>query len=260
MAHLLNAEGITVTFAARALLDGVSLGLDDGDRVGVVGRNGDGKSTLLRVLARRQEPDAGRVTYSGGVVLGMLGQIDDLDPATDVGSAVLGTVPEHVWAADAAVRDVLTGLLGGLDASAVGGLAAPVGELYALVADPRRHHELDGSGTVRDNIKAPAELAVGAKFSTHMKMYGLPYRITSTVTALKPNEVVEWRHPLGHRWRWEFESLSPTLTRVTETFDYSDAGTIKNKLRYYERIGAKKGNAAGIEATLARLRDRYAAR
>jgi polyketide cyclase/dehydrase/lipid transport protein len=139
-------------------------------------------------------------------------------------------------------------------------VAAPAGELYALVADPRRHHELDGSGTVRDNIKAPAKLAVGSKFSTHMKMYGLPYRITSTVTALTPNEVVEWRHPVGHRWRWEFEALSPTLTRVTETFDYSDAGAIKNRLKYYERIGAKKGNAAGIEATLARLRDRYATR
>ncbi|HYJ75585.1 MAG TPA: ATP-binding cassette domain-containing protein, partial [Kineosporiaceae bacterium] len=67
MAHLLNAEGVTVSFAARRLLDGVSLGLDDGDRVGVVGRNGDGKSTLLRVLARRQAPDAGRVTHSTGI-------------------------------------------------------------------------------------------------------------------------------------------------------------------------------------------------
>ncbi|WP_156686101.1 SRPBCC family protein [Mycobacterium sp. Marseille-P9652] len=139
-------------------------------------------------------------------------------------------------------------------------VAAPAGELYAMVADPRRHHELDGSGTVRDNVTCPANLAVGSKFSTKMKMYGLPYRITSTVTALKPNEVVEWRHPMGHRWRWEFEALSPTLTRVTETFDYRDAGAIKNGLKYYERIGARKGNTEGIEATLARLRDRYGAR
>ncbi|MGO8767407.1 SRPBCC family protein [Mycobacterium sp.] len=138
-------------------------------------------------------------------------------------------------------------------------VAAPVEELYALAADPRRHRELDGSGTVRDNVKAPVKIAVGSKFSTKMKMYGLPYRITSTVTALRPNEVVEWRHPMGHRWRWEFEALSPTLTRVTETFDYRD-GAIKNKLKYYERIGARKANTAGIEATLARLRDRYAAR
>jgi len=138
-------------------------------------------------------------------------------------------------------------------------VAAPAAELFAFAADPRRHRELDGSGTVRDNIKMPAELVVGSKFSTKMKMFGMPYRITSTVTALKPNELVEWRHPVGHRWRWEFESLSPTLTRVTETFDYHDAGALKNRLKYYEWIGARKANTAGIEATLAKLRDRYAA-
>lgn len=137
-------------------------------------------------------------------------------------------------------------------------VAAPAAELFALVADPRRHHELDGSGTVRDNISVPAQLVEGSKFSTHMKMFGLPYRITSTVTALTQNELIEWRHPLGHRWRWEFEKLSPTLTQVTETFDYRDAGTIKNKLNYYERMGFAKANASGIEATLSKLRDRFA--
>ena len=139
-------------------------------------------------------------------------------------------------------------------------VAAPAAELYALAADPRRHAELDGSGTVRDNIEMPPQLVVGSKFSTKMKMYGVPYRITSTVTALKPNELVEWRHPVGHRWRWEFEALSPNLTRVTETFDYRDAGQVKNKLKYYERMGFRKGNAGGIEATLAKLRDRDAAK
>ncbi len=137
-------------------------------------------------------------------------------------------------------------------------VAAPAAELFAMAADPRRHHELDGSGTVRDNIKAPAKMAVGSKFSTKMKMYGLPYRITSTVTGLKTDELVEWRHPFGHRWRWEFEALSPTLTRVTETFDYSDAGGLKNGLKYYERMGYAKGNGAGIESTLTKLRGRYA--
>lgn len=91
-----------------------------------------------------------------------------------------------------------------------------------------------------------------------MKLFGLPYRITSRVTALKPNELVECSHPLGHRWRWEFESLSPTLTRVTETFDYHAAGAIKNGLKFYEMTGFAKSNAAGIEATLAKLSDQYA--
>jgi ATPase subunit of ABC transporter with duplicated ATPase domains len=149
MAHLLNAEGVTVTFAARTLLDGVSLGLDDGDRVGVVGRNGDGKSTLLRVLARRQAPDRGRVTHSGGVTLGMLSQADDLDAEADVRTAVVGDVPDHVWAADAGVRDVLTGLLGGLDAPAVGGLGATVGRLSG---GQRRRVALASLLTRRDDL------------------------------------------------------------------------------------------------------------
>jgi ATP-binding cassette subfamily F protein uup len=139
MAHLLNVEGVTVAFAARRLLDGVSLGLDDGDRVGVVGRNGDGKSTLLRVLARRQAPDSGRVTHSSGTTVGMLAQTDELDPALPVRTAVVGDAPEHTWAAEAAVRDVFAGLLGGLDAQAVGGLEAPVA---ALSGGQRRRVEL----------------------------------------------------------------------------------------------------------------------
>jgi Polyketide cyclase / dehydrase and lipid transport len=136
-------------------------------------------------------------------------------------------------------------------------VSAPAGELFAIVADPRRHHELDGSGTVGDNIRAPERLELGSRFSTKMKMFGLPYRITSTVTALKPDELIEWRHPVGHRWRWEFTAITPTSTRVTETFDYRDAGSVVNGLKYYEATGFVKRNATGIEATLTRLRDRY---
>ena len=66
------------------------------------------------------------------------------------------------------------------------------------------------------------------------------------------------RHPVGHHWRWEFEALSPTRTRVTETFDYRDTGRVKDGLKYYERMSFAKRNAAGIEATLSKLRDRYA--
>jgi Polyketide cyclase / dehydrase and lipid transport len=134
---------------------------------------------------------------------------------------------------------------------------APAAELFELVANPRRHHEVDGSGTVGENIEAPAKLVPGARFSTKMKMFGVPYRITSVVTALKPDELIEWRHPVGHHWRWEFTELTPTTTKVTETFDYTDAGAIKERLKYYRRMGFAKGNAKGIEATLRKLRDRY---
>jgi hypothetical protein len=134
---------------------------------------------------------------------------------------------------------------------------APAAELFAIVADPRRHHELDGSGTVRDNIRAPAQLTAGAQFCTKMRMFGMPYRITSTVTALEPDRLIEWRHPVGHRWRWEFAAVTPTVTRVTETFDFRDAGQLKNRLHYYQRMGFVRRNAVGIEATLNRLHDRY---
>ena len=138
-------------------------------------------------------------------------------------------------------------------------VAAPAAELFAVVADPRRHHEIDGSGTVRTNVSAPAELTVGSRFSTKMRMFGIPYRITSTVSALKPGELVEWRHPFGHHWRWEFEAISPALTRVTETFDYRGTGAIKDRIGYYDRLGFAKANASGIEATLNRLQQRYPA-
>jgi hypothetical protein len=90
-----------------------------------------------------------------------------------------------------------------------------------------------------------------------MTMFGMPYRITSTVTEFKSDQLIEWRHPLGHRWRWEFAAVTPTTTRVTETFDYRDTGPVKDRLKYYELTGFAKRNAAGIEATLSRLRDRY---
>ena len=135
---------------------------------------------------------------------------------------------------------------------------APAADLFAIVADPRRHHELDGSGTVGKNIRAPQRLVAGARFTTKMRMFGVPYRITSTVTAMKPDELIVWRHPVRHHWRWEFAAITPTITRVTETFDYRDTGLLKDRLKYYERTGFAKRNAAGIEATLTKLRSSYA--
>ncbi|HVQ97962.1 MAG TPA: SRPBCC family protein [Mycobacterium sp.] len=134
---------------------------------------------------------------------------------------------------------------------------APAGELFAIVANPRRHRELDGSGTVRDNVYGPERLSESARFSTKMTMFKVPYRITSTVTALEPDQLIEWRHPMGHRWRWEFAAVGPATTRVTETFDYRRVGPIKDRINWYELTGFAKRNAAGIENTLRRLRDRY---
>ncbi|WP_158583031.1 SRPBCC family protein [Nesterenkonia natronophila] len=101
---------------------------------------------------------------------------------------------------------------------------APADELYTLVADPHRHHEFHGSQTVQARARGPRELTNGARFSVHMRKYGLPYRLPLRVTqARRPTSatpgIVEWRQPTGHRWSWEFEPLDAASTRVTESYD-----------------------------------------
>ena len=107
----MGAEALRVEYPTRVVLDGVTVGVSDGDRIGVVGRNGDGKSTLLRILAGKQEPHDGRVTRRGGVTLGMLDQADHLQTGLTVIETVVGDRPEHEWAGDRNVRDVLAGLI-----------------------------------------------------------------------------------------------------------------------------------------------------
>ncbi|MGW6279970.1 ABC-F family ATP-binding cassette domain-containing protein [Kribbella sp. NPDC055071] len=119
--NLVNLEAVSKGFATRTLLDSVSLGVGRGERIGVVGRNGDGKSTLLRLLARREEPDSGRVTLNRDLRLGYLGQSDDLDPEVTVLHAVLGDVETYTWAADPRARSVMEHLLGGVDHQALVG-------------------------------------------------------------------------------------------------------------------------------------------
>ncbi|MGV9193503.1 ABC-F family ATP-binding cassette domain-containing protein [Microbacterium sp. MC2] len=118
MAHLLGAEALHLEYPTKVVFDGVSLGVDEGDRIGIVGRNGDGKSSLMAMLAGRREPDSGRVTVRGGVRIGMLDQADVLDDDGTVRHTIVGDRPEHEWAGDAAVRDVLSGLVGDLDPDA----------------------------------------------------------------------------------------------------------------------------------------------
>ncbi|MDQ1665208.1 MAG: transport system ATP-binding/permease protein [Actinomycetota bacterium] len=113
--NLVNLEGVRKSYGTRTLLDGVSLGVGEGDRVGVVGRNGDGKSTLLRLLARREPPDEGRVTHVGGLRVAEVAQQERLDPSATVRDLVVGSGPAHAWASDAAVREVLAGLFDSAD-------------------------------------------------------------------------------------------------------------------------------------------------
>jgi ATP-binding cassette subfamily F protein uup len=118
---LVNLEAVSKGFGTRTLLDSVSLGVGRGERIGVVGRNGDGKSTLLQVLARREPPDGGRITHNRDLRLGYLGQSDDLDPEQTVLHAVLGDVETYTWAADPRARSVMQHLLGEVDHQALVG-------------------------------------------------------------------------------------------------------------------------------------------
>ena len=118
MAHLLGAENLRLTVGSRLLLDDVTLGIEDGTRVGVLGPNGAGKSTFLAALAGQREPDGGRVTRTGGVSVAVLSQSDDLPPGATVRTAIHGEVPEHEWASDPSVRDIHAGLIADLDLDA----------------------------------------------------------------------------------------------------------------------------------------------
>ncbi|MGO3369935.1 ABC-F family ATP-binding cassette domain-containing protein [Microbacterium gubbeenense] len=110
MAHLLGAEALHLEYPTRIVFDSITLGIDEGDRIGIVGKNGDGKSSLLAMLAGTLAPQSGRVTRRGGVRFGVLTQGDDLDPDGTVRAAIVGDLDEHEWAGDARIRDVIAGL------------------------------------------------------------------------------------------------------------------------------------------------------
>lgn len=113
--NLVNLENVRKAYGATALLDQVALGVGEGDRIGVVGRNGGGKTTLASVVAGSLEPDRGRVTHTRGLRLGHLPQHDVLDSSATVRELLLTGWVEHEWAGSPRVREVLEGLLGGLD-------------------------------------------------------------------------------------------------------------------------------------------------
>jgi len=143
MANLINVERATVSYGTRTLLNGVSLGVEEGDAVGVVGRNGDGKTTLLQILTRTREPDSGRVTHTSGLSVGYLHQSDDFAADATVREVIVGGRADHVWAAEPETRDVVSHLLGGVDLDrTVGALSGGERRRVALAAQLIAGHDV----------------------------------------------------------------------------------------------------------------------
>lgn len=137
---------------------------------------------------------------------------------------------------------------------------APADELYALVADPHRHHEIDGSSTVQSRARGPLELSEGAAFSVQMRKFGLPYRLPLRVTqARRPSAsapgVVEWRQPTGHRWRWEFAPHDAATTLVTESYDAADQWTPARSALKLANV--PQSNARNIRRSLLRMAQNF---
>jgi ABC transport system ATP-binding/permease protein len=112
--NLLNLKGVDKGYGSRSVLRGVTLGVAAGERIGVVGQNGGGKSTLLNLIAGAEQPDAGALTRAGDVGVALLGQHDELDEHATIREALVGSRVDHEWAADRAFRSVLDGLMGGV--------------------------------------------------------------------------------------------------------------------------------------------------
>ncbi|MET0590963.1 MAG: ABC-F family ATP-binding cassette domain-containing protein [Naasia sp.] len=166
MAHLLGAERLGLEFPTKVVFDSITVGVADGDRVGIVGKNGDGKSSLLKMLAGDLEPDTGRVTRRGGIRVGVLSQRDDFRGAATVSQAIVGDTAEHEWAGDARIRDVVGGLVSDLDwhaelDSLSGGqrrrvslAALLVGDWDVLMLDePTNHLDVEGIAWLADHLR-----------------------------------------------------------------------------------------------------------
>ena len=122
--------------------------------------------------------------------------------------------------------------------------------IFDLLADPARHGDIDGSGTVQDVRGGSQRLSLGSKFGMSMKFGPLPYRVSSTVVEFEENRLIAWAHFGKHRWRYDLEPLDGgARTRVTETFDWSTSAFPKG----IELAGYPKKHPANMEASLARL-------
>jgi ATP-binding cassette subfamily F protein uup len=174
--NLINIERVGKDYGKGPVLADVSLGVAEGERIGIIGRNGGGKSTLMRIMSGREEADSGRVTQGNDVRIGLLAQVDDFAPGATIRSVVLGSRDEHEWAGDAQVRDVLNGILGGHGDDLLDREIAPMSggerrrvalarllttELDVLMLDePTNHLDVEAIAWLAAHLKARRNLAI----------------------------------------------------------------------------------------------------
>ena len=174
--NIINIEGVSKAFDIRPILVDVSLGVSEGERIGIVGRNGGGKSTLLKVLAGVEPPDQGRVTRANWARLGMLAQVDTAEAGATVRDVVVGSKKTHEWASDSGVREIFAGLFGGYNSelldrpfgSLSGGEKRRVGIAKLLIEpldiilldEPTNHLDVEGVAWLSEHIRKRRELAV----------------------------------------------------------------------------------------------------
>jgi len=174
--NIINIEGVSKAFDIRPLLVDVSLGISEGERIGIVGRNGGGKSTLLKILAGLEEPDSGRVTRANWAKLGSLSQVDSAGAGATVRDVVVGVKKVHEWASDAGVREIFAGLFGGYESSIMdrpfaslsGGEKRRVGIAKLLIQsldivlldEPTNHLDVEGVAWLAKHLRKRRELAV----------------------------------------------------------------------------------------------------
>ncbi len=185
MAHLLGAEALHFEYPTQKVLESVTMGVSAGDRIGIVGRNGDGKSTLMKLLVGQLEPDAGQVTVRSDVTIGMLDQSDTINAALTVGQAIVGDLAEHEWASDPKIRDVIRGLVSDLDWNATvsslsGGQRRRVALARLLIGDwdilaldePTNHLDVEGIAWLADHLNRRwADNAGGLLVITHDRWF-----------------------------------------------------------------------------------------
>ncbi len=175
MGILIGCERVSHEWPGKPVLVEQSFGVNEGDRIGIVGRNGDGKSTLLRVLSGELVPDRGTITYRGGITVGMLGQDDHFSDDETVAHAVVGDVPEYVWASDAATRAIIERLVGDVPWNArIGELSGGqrrrcdlarvlVGSWDVLLMDePTNHLDLSAITWLAEHLKRRFQPGIGA--------------------------------------------------------------------------------------------------